>query len=278
MDASRFDDLTRALADRKSRRALLFRGTIGLGALLGIARTTPVLARKGSGSGHDDDDEDHGNDKDHDDNGGHGHHGNKHDKKDHDNKGKNQGKDDGQGEIAACRGEGHPCEGNQECCAGLICNSGGPGSANRCNVADDDECVDCQPAEPSVPANDVTPVADEMTLTGTVEVRVATCPIAKPPTGVEYDWRANCLDPLSGADFDLKSIDPAADVDLAGTTTPNGEIRFERLEPDAYALTRTDGNWCFAESDDVNARGEVIVEAGKVTTVWIFVCTVLGGS
>src|SRR3712207_5456637 len=32
-----------------------------------------------------------------------------------------------------CRREGHPCEGNQECCPGLVCvEAAGPGQAARC--------------------------------------------------------------------------------------------------------------------------------------------------
>ena len=33
-----------------------------------------------------------------------------------------------------CRQEGHPCEGNQECCPGLECRVTGPGNAERCAV------------------------------------------------------------------------------------------------------------------------------------------------
>jgi hypothetical protein len=32
-----------------------------------------------------------------------------------------------------CRGEGTPCEGNLECCAGLVCRVTGPGAARRCS-------------------------------------------------------------------------------------------------------------------------------------------------
>src|SRR5438128_2120997 len=33
----------------------------------------------------------------------------------------------------SCRDEAHPCEGNQECCEGLVCTpAAGPGSAKRC--------------------------------------------------------------------------------------------------------------------------------------------------
>ena len=31
-----------------------------------------------------------------------------------------------------CRGVGHPCEGNQVCCPGLVCRVTGPGNAERC--------------------------------------------------------------------------------------------------------------------------------------------------
>ena len=39
------------------------------------------------------------------------------------------------GQAAAqpgCRRAGHPCEGNQECCPGLVCRVTGPGNAARC--------------------------------------------------------------------------------------------------------------------------------------------------
>jgi hypothetical protein len=36
------------------------------------------------------------------------------------------------GAQPGCREEGHPCEGNQECCAGLECRVTGPGNAERC--------------------------------------------------------------------------------------------------------------------------------------------------
>jgi hypothetical protein len=36
------------------------------------------------------------------------------------------------GAQPGCRREGHPCEGNQECCPGLECRVTGPGNAERC--------------------------------------------------------------------------------------------------------------------------------------------------
>src|SRR5215218_11250811 len=48
----------------------------------------------------------------------------------------------------SCRGEGHPCEGNQTCCEGLSCTTSGPGAARRCTAGAATECErDCPPAE-----------------------------------------------------------------------------------------------------------------------------------
>lgn len=55
--------------------------------------------------------------------------------------------DHGAAAAPACRGAGHPCEGNQICCAGLICVASGPGAALRCTpcpagqIACGDACI-----------------------------------------------------------------------------------------------------------------------------------------
>src|SRR5688572_22849700 len=50
------------------------------------------------------------------------------------------------GAQPGCRQEGHPCEGNQTCCAGLTCAPSGPGAANRCTAGGAAECEDDCPA------------------------------------------------------------------------------------------------------------------------------------
>jgi len=51
----------------------------------------------------------------------------------------------------SCRGEGHPCEGNQTCCPGLTCAESGKGAARRCTAGGTSECQgDCPTAEPDV--------------------------------------------------------------------------------------------------------------------------------
>jgi len=48
---------------------------------------------------------------------------------------------------------------------------------------------------------------------------------------------------------------------------------FASLDPGAYRLDLTGIDWCHAESDNVDASGDVVVEAGAEATVWIFTCT-----
>ncbi len=52
------------------------------------------------------------------------------------------------GAQPGCRQEGHPCEGNQECCPGLTCEPSGPGAAQRCTGTGTTACeVDCPQGE-----------------------------------------------------------------------------------------------------------------------------------
>jgi hypothetical protein len=37
-------------------------------------------------------------------------------------------------------------------------------------------------------------------------------------------------------------------------------------------MSEDGGNWCHAESDSVNAQGDVTVRANERSTVWIFHC------
>jgi hypothetical protein len=73
--------------------------------------------------------------------------------------------------------------------------------------------------------------------------------------------------------FTLSPADPAQSAPIGdGATEPNGEITFEGLNPGPYDLDAPDVAWCHAESDTVNARGELVVTAGVEVSVWIFLC------
>jgi hypothetical protein len=41
-------------------------------------------------------------------------------------------------------------------------------------------------------------------------------------------------------------------------------------------MTEDGGNWCHAESDSVNAQGDVTVGVNERSTVWIFHCAGAG--
>src|SRR5215213_1373079 len=104
MEHEYFDRFARALAAGVSRRSVLRRAAAS-------AMTSPLglVGINAAAQGNKDKDKDKGKEKD---------------------KG-NQGNQGGPGN-SGCRGEGHPCEGNQVCCPGLTCGQEGPGNAMRC--------------------------------------------------------------------------------------------------------------------------------------------------
>lgn len=331
MNTRRFDDLSRTIGRGLSSRRNLVVRLVGLAGLTGINLPSPVQAK---------------NDKD-----------------------KDKKKGDGTKEKdAKCRGAGHPCEGNQICCEGLICAPSGPGAAHRCAAPATGACENCTTATavtyvvqadcaydagagettcacsaaapgdaPAVRAlaistaevcaevvgGDATVgsalgaaagfassgVQGTVTLvfagrveasgsatwwcttdagtvpasgpafarvqedvsdsTGAVDVRALACPVAGESAG--YDWYGRCADPAAGARFSLTesgATRAATDV-IAG---PDGRLRFGGLSPGTYHLTQTSASWCHAESDGVDVQGNVVVQAGKRVTVWIFNC------
>ena len=103
MDTRDVDRLVRAMAAGLSRRSMVRRAA-------GSALTSPLgLFSLSAASAQD---KDKGKDKD----------------KDND-----KGNPGGPGN-SACRDVGHPCEGNQICCPGLVCGPFGPGNARRCGA------------------------------------------------------------------------------------------------------------------------------------------------
>ncbi len=69
------------------------------------------------------------------------------------------------GEVAAatgdCRGEGHPCEGNQTCCDGLVCKVSGPGAAERCTACPSGQIACANECIPACTASDQCHVGGE---------------------------------------------------------------------------------------------------------------------
>src|SRR5215208_143259 len=112
MEHDHFDRIARALAAGVSRRSMLRRAA-------GSAMSSPlglfgISAAAAQGNSNKDKDKDKKKDQG------------------------NQGEQGGPGN-SGCREAGHPCEGNQVCCAGLVCpeakGSTPPGNARRCTAA-----------------------------------------------------------------------------------------------------------------------------------------------
>ena len=115
-------------------------------------------------------------------------------------------------------------------------------------------------------------VTEDLTAsTGALTVFKFACPVTVPPTG--YDWYGRCSPQGQGVQFSLSIWDGAQFVPVTtAATDADGILRLTRLQPGVYDLQEVDAVWCKAESDSVNAQGNVVIEAGARASVWIFDC------
>jgi hypothetical protein len=86
----------------------------------------------------------------------------------------------------------------------------------------------------------------------------------------DYDWDNDCESYGAGAGFDLLNED--GDVLVSGTTNNSGELTFTGLADGAYGLDETSADWCHAEADIVDSKGNVVVQDGGDTAVFIYNC------
>jgi hypothetical protein len=109
---------------------------------------------------------------------------------------------------------------------------------------------------------------------GAIVIQAFACPNdAAPVAESERDWFAVCTQPAFGATFELTALDG----DNAGwqrreTADAGGVLRAADLTPGRYRIVQIGANWCHAESDRVDAGGNVLVKAGERASVWIFDC------
>jgi hypothetical protein len=106
--------------------------------------------------------------------------------------------------------------------------------------------------------------------TGTILVIAFDCPAGVNPNSA--DWFATCTNVSSGVTFRLMMNGAPADSATTGTTDDQGNLTFGNLDPGTYHLTEETGDWCHAESDNVDENGDVIVGVSERSTVWIFHC------
>jgi hypothetical protein len=119
------------------------------------------------------------------------------------------------------------------------------------------------------------PVSTELSSTaGAIRVVAYQCPAGIDPQTV--DWYATCAQPAPGVTFRLVRTGVSSDSAKTGTTDDKGNLTFANLPPATYHMTEDGSNWCHAESDSVDAQGDVIVRANERSTVWIFHCAGAG--
>ena len=123
-------------------------------------------------------------------------------------------------------------------------------------------------------------VAEETDNAGAIIAEAKMCSIPQPQEG--YDWFGQCTAPVTGMSFSLYP-EGGADTPLATSdTNAQGRARFGNLPPGTYqlkpegALGSESMIWCYAESDRVDANGNIIVEPNVESHVWSFTCNASG--
>lgn len=116
-------------------------------------------------------------------------------------------------------------------------------------------------------------VADQSVDTGTIIVDTWACPTSQPSD--TFDWFGQCTRPAAGMQFGLYQVGGSTAL-TTGAPDAQGRVRFANLPAGTYEVRPEGMAWCHAESDHVDANGNVIVEPQIESHVWAFVCG--GGS
>jgi hypothetical protein len=119
-------------------------------------------------------------------------------------------------------------------------------------------------------------IPDEAEDVGTIIAEARICDLAQPQQG--YDWFGQCASPAVDMQFSLYPAGGDAGPISTQATNAQGRAHFGALAPGMYHLQPDSASWCYAESDRVDANGDVIVESGVESHVWSFVCGGVGGS
>jgi hypothetical protein len=123
-------------------------------------------------------------------------------------------------------------------------------------------------------------VAEEPDNAGAIIAEAKMCSIPQPQEG--FDWFGQCTAPVTGMSFSLYPESGATTPLATSETNAQGRARFGNLPPGTYqlkpegALGSESMIWCYAESDRVDANGNIIVEPDVESHVWSFTCNASG--
>jgi hypothetical protein len=123
-------------------------------------------------------------------------------------------------------------------------------------------------------------VAEETENTGAIIAEAMMCDIPQPQQG--FDWFGQCTAPVTGMSFSLYPESGGSTPLATSDTNAQGRARFGNLPAGTYqlkpagALGSESIIWCYAESDRVDANGNIIVEADAESHVWSFTCNASG--
>jgi hypothetical protein len=123
-------------------------------------------------------------------------------------------------------------------------------------------------------------VAEEPDNAGAIIAEAKMCSIPQPQQG--FDWFGQCTAPVTGMSFSLYPESGATTPLTTSETNAQGRARFGNLSPGTYqlkpegALGSDSMIWCYAESDRVDANGNIIVEPDVESHVWSFTCNASG--
>jgi len=123
-------------------------------------------------------------------------------------------------------------------------------------------------------------MAENTENTGAIVAEAKMCNIPQPQQG--FDWFGQCTAPVTGMSFSLYPESGASTPLATSDTNAQGRARFGNLPAGTYqlkpegALGSASMIWCYAESDRVDANGNILVEADAESHVWSFTCNASG--
>jgi len=106
---------------------------------------------------------------------------------------------------------------------------------------------------------------------GAIVVRTAACDIDREQEG--FDWFGQCRRPTK-ARLRLRAREGNDFVEKETVATDSsGRRGFRNLVAGTYRIAPEGAGWCHAECDSIDEQGDIVLEAGQQTTVWLFNCT-----